>query len=422
MSDLLAPRWHGKTTIRCFAGPLYLGLNKPNKYRHFLNAQSTTSKAIAVNLAIRIEIEENQLLRRDYGDLVTREKWTEKQFVLKTGVIFSAIGAGESSRGFQYRNIRPDYLIADDLYDDACLENPAAVEKINKWFKSTVFSMMANDRPTCKHILGTAMSSYDLMHHYSKDPRWTFKKFQAVKDWDKGIVLWPENPFNTIEKQRNDQKDMGTIIYARELQNEVRDDATAIIKSGDIQYYDGRTIMSKQEAHAMKKRNLLPDVPEYAMWNRGAIDPAEKEKQVNDFTTRVAAVYTSLGNFYVYAAENEKLSFNKNKEACIAFWRRNNLDRLIIETNKGEGLYQEIKRTTSCPIRGKHETIDKIARKVRQSMKFENRKVFISMLIDEKIRTELVHQLITNKPNHDDLSDALINVLELTDKSKTNLG
>jgi hypothetical protein len=98
-TDTLAPRGHAKTTIKCFLIPLFYALNEPDKFRHYVNIQSTATKAIAVNLSIREELEKNELLLRDYGDMVTKEKWTEKQFVLNNGVVFTAVGAGESFRG-----------------------------------------------------------------------------------------------------------------------------------------------------------------------------------------------------------------------------------------------------------------------------------------------------------------------------------
>ena len=59
---------------------------------------------------------------------------------------------------------------------------------------------------------------------------------------------------------------------------------------------------------------------------------------------------------------------------------------------------------------------------VKQSGKFENGKVFISMLIKEDLRTELVEQLTLNKPNHDDISDAVINLLEESDRRGLYIG
>lgn len=416
----LAPRDHAKSTIMCFLVPIYLALVKPLTYRHFLLVQETATKAKVTNMNIRHELETNELLISDYGDQITKDKWTEKQFILKNGTIFSCIGVGESCRGINVRNMRPDFAIVDDIYELKECENSDAVRKKVAWYDSDLTPALADSslgQNVSLHNIGTAINKSDHIHRAEKENHPFFRRFKAVIDFDKKITLW--KPFEWLKERK---KRLGSIIFSREFQNEVRDDKSSIIKSGDIKYYDGRQFPSKQEAIRIQKMERLDELPEHIIWNRGAVDPAEKEKEVNDFTARAAVILTSLGNFYIYDIENIKQSFNKNKEACISFYRRNNLDKMIIETNKGEALYQEIKRTTNINVKGKHETLDKIARKVKQSSKFENGKVFISMLIPDKNRTELVEQLITNKPNHDDISDAVINLLEESDRRGLYIG
>jgi phage terminase large subunit-like protein len=416
----LAPRDHAKSTIMCFLAPIYLALVKPLMYRHFLLVQETSTKAKVTNMNIRHELETNEKLIADYGDQITKEKWTEKQFILKNGSIFSCIGVGESCRGINVRNMRPDWVIVDDIYELKDCESSEAVRKKVAWYDSDLTPALADSslgQPVSLHNIGTAINRSDHIHRAEKERHPFFKRFMAVIDFDKKETLW-----KTFEWLLDRKKRLGSIIFAREFQNEVRDDESAIIKYGDIKYYDGRTFLTKQEAIRIQKMERLDETPEHIVWNRGAVDPAEKEKEVNDFTARAAVILTSLGNFYIYDIENVKQSFNKNKEACISFYKRNNLEKMIIETNKGEALYQEIQRTTNINVNGKHERLDKITRKVKQSGKFENGKVFISMLIKDELRTELVEQLTLNKPNHDDISDAVINLLEESDKRGLYIG
>lgn len=409
-TDTLAPRGHAKTTIRCVLIPLYLALEKPLKFRHFLNIQSTSTKSSAINLSIRTELEENELIIRDYGNQVTREKWTERQFVLANGTIFSAVGSGESVRGLNYRNIRPDYVMADDLYDEDSVENPAMVQKINRWFWSSIYKCVALGREVCFHITGTAINKEDLMHTLSKNHLWKFRKFQAVKDWETGDVLWPEAI--NIEKLREDKLVMGSIIFERELQNNVRDDSTSIIKSSYIKYYDGRIFPTKFEAERIAKENNLPEIPEHYTKKMLGIDPAEKTKELNDFTGKVAIYKTNLMNYYIFEARNDKMSQNSNLLDIKALHDRIGFDEAPFETNKAFGLFEELQRTTNVPVREVIASKDKLTRLIGVSPKFENGKVLISMLIPEAIRTELVDQLINNTPPHDDMRDAVVNCLE----------
>jgi predicted phage terminase large subunit-like protein len=394
-TDTLAPRGHAKTTIKCFLIPIYYALNYPKKFRHYVNIQSTATKAISVNLSIRQELEENELILRDYGKLDSKDKWTEKQFALTNGVVFTAVGAGESFRGKNYRNIRPDYIIMDDLYDEDDMENPERVLKKNRWFWGTVYKSTAVGRATCIHIQGTAIHSSDLMHQLKKSSRWKFRKFTAC-DFDTGYVLWPEN--NTLEKLLADKADMGSIIFNREMLNELRDDHASIIKS-----------------HYIRKVDFIPDVK--IQYRIGAIDPAEKTSELNDYTAKVVMYVTEEKDIYIVDIRNDKLSFNENKNDTIQMHNKHKLAIVPFETNKAFGLYEELKRTTGVPVRERITTKDKITRLIAVSAFFENGKVFfVKKDISEKILTEAIDQCIYNTPTHDDIRDAIVLGIEEVSK------
>lgn len=386
-TSTLAPRGHAKTTIKCFLIPLYIALNYPEMYRHFVNVQATSTKAVAVNISIKTELENNELLQKDYGVQVTREKWTEKQFILKNGVIFTAIGAGESFRGKNYRNIRPDYVIIDDLYDDDDMENPLRILKKNAWFWGTVYKSVAIGKSNCIHIQGTAIHDSDLMHITSKSERWVSRTFKAC-DFETGYVLWPEA--NTIQSLEYDMQEMGTIIFNREMLNITRDDSTSIIKLAYIQ--------------------LVDEIPanEQIIWRLGAIDPAEKTKEINDFTAKVALYVTENKDIYITDIRNNKFTFNENFEDASAWHDLHDFDGVPFETNKAFGLYEELKRRTSVPVRERIADTDKLKRLLTVSSFFENRKVFILKTINERVLSETVNQLINNYPSHDDIRDAIV--------------
>jgi predicted phage terminase large subunit-like protein len=391
-TDTLAPRGHAKTTIKCFLIPLFYALNEPDKFRHYVNIQSTATKAIAVNLSIREELEKNELLLRDYGDMVTKEKWTEKQFVLANGVVFTAVGAGESFRGKNYRNIRPDYIILDDLYDEDDMENPEGIAKKNRWFWGTIYKSTAIGKKTCIHIQGTAIHSSDLMHQLKKSSRWIFRKFTACV-FETGYVLWKEN--NTLEKLIADREDMGSIIFNREMLNELRDDHASIIKSSYIQVIDE-----------------LPAGLSFE-YRVGAIDPAEKTKEINDYTAKVVLYVTKERDVYIVDIRNDKFTFHENKLDAIEMHQKHNLAIVPFETNKAYGLYEELQRTTGVPVRERITTKDKITRLISVSAFFENKKVFfVKKNIKEKLLTEAIEQCIYNAPTHDDIRDAIVLGLE----------
>lgn len=395
-TSTLAPREHAKTTIKCFLIPVFQALVEPDSYKFYLNVQNTATKAIDVNLSIRLELENNEKLIRDYENQVATEKWTEKQFVLKNGVVFSAIGAGESMRGINYRNVRPDYIICDDLYDQEDIHNLNRINKKNNWFWGSLYPARSKTKKSCIHIQGTAINQQDLMHSLEDKQHWVFRKFQAITDYNKEETLWGVNQAFSFEKLMLDRENMGSIIFERELQNNCRDDETAIIKESWIKYYDGNIQFGEK---TIKKI--------------GGLDPAVGQKQLNDFSGFAAVQKTNLGNYYINDIKEEKITFNEIIETSKNFNKRHEFNNFRIEEIAAfQFIGQELKRTTDIPVDSVKCVTDKISRLEAQSKKFENGKVFINENIPLKLRNKLVEQLINNEPNHDDIKDAVVICLE----------
>ena len=65
-------------------------------------------------------------------------------------------------------------------------------------------------------------------------------------------------------------------------------------------------------------------------------------------------------------------------------------------------------RLTNLPIKEITRVKDKISTLEMKSHYFENSKVLINTEIQDKLKTELVNQLITNHPRHDDMRDAVL--------------
>lgn len=389
-TNTLAPRGYAKTTIKCFLIPIYQALNEPEKFRHYLNIQSTTSKAIAINLAIREEIETNELLRRDYGDLVGDEKWTEKQYVLKNGVVFTAIGAGESVRGINYRNTRPDYIVGDDLYDEDDIYSLERVRKKNRWFWSSIYKALSKDKHACIHLQGTAIHREDLMHTLPKDI-WVSNKFQAVKDVDKKQVLWPE--VETFDKLMEDKKMMGSIIFAREMMNDLHDDENAIVKSDNICYY-----------------KVLPEVKDY-IWSW---DTAIEEGSQSDFTVGTLWAECHDG-YYLVDMFRKQIAFPELQRVIKEKFSMMPARAALVEKKaSGHQIVQVFKDNTTIPIipmiQGKNMGKKKSERLILCSGLFESLKVKFPE--GKPWVVDIVDELI-NFPHasHDDIVDSITQYL-----------
>lgn len=406
---ILAPRSHAKTTFACFAIPIYQAYNEPDKYKLYLNIQATTRRAIDINLSIRDEIENNELLEKDYGNVKNPDKWTEKMFYLTNGVMFMCAGAGEAIRGTLPKGRRPDYVIVDDIYKEDHIFNPELVRKMNRWFWSTVFKMMANDRKTCIHVQGTAINKEDLMHTLSDSDRWISKKFKSVLDWEKGTVLWPENKNTNFEQLLLDRDDMGDSAFFREMQNEIRDDEDAIIQQSWVQWYEA-----------------IPE-DEQIVKTIAFCDPAIGEKQTNDYTAISICFITNNGSYYFEEVYQYRKTIHESLKEIFRLQKIYNIDEFRVETQAAFIAFaQEIKRhnqmvgTNDWTFKAKVRLVeikalkDKKARLEGVQAKFQTGQVFFNKFMPVNIKETIQDQLTVNYPVHDDIRDSIVGCLENT--------
>lgn len=405
LTNTEAPRFHAKTTIKCFLIPIFQALEEPLTFRHYLNVQATDRKALAVNTSIRSELERNEDLLALYGDQVGEEKWTDQQFVLKNGVVFTAVGAGQSIRGIHYENRRPDYVLVDDLYDDEDINNPESTTRKNEWLWGTLYPAMAVGRRNSFHVQGTAINTYDVMEQLKKNPVASSRTFQAIVDDQKRLALWPQGKsYQDLDQMRTN---MGTVIFNREMQNERRQEDTSIIKTAWVKSYDPLETTFGKGSRLRLVSVIL------------TCDPSIGEKVENDATALVLilkARYIDTKEGHVYFVQdvwNEHLSLDGRIRLLLRIAegqpKERRLSQVRIEAIAGfKDFCAEVRRRTDLPVREIDHVKDKITNLETKSHFFENGKVFVSSRIDPRLRDMLIHQLTTNHPKNDDMRDALL--------------
>lgn len=414
-----APRGHAKTTVGCVLLPLFHGLVEPDSFRHVLNIQSNDEKALTVNRAIKMEIEQNELMRELYGPQIG-ERWTDASFVLKNGVAYSAAGSGASIRGINYRGARPDYVVCDDLYDtDADANSPTNTEKKNQWFWSTLFPAMAQDRKSAIRLQGTAVNREDLFQKLKEDPQVISKTFQAVTDWDKKEVLWKGlKTFEEFEKMR---ERMGSLIFSREFQNERRDDSSSIVKLSWL-YPDNGAPSWEYDPTTLR-------FDENFNYQAGVVtlDPSIGGKKQSDKSGYALIIRAqrndgTLPVFYIESLVNEHHTFQQRIDTVKGLMAGRPSDRAVtkvrIETISGfKDIGDRIAASVSVPCDLVDHVPNKITNLEKHSAIFENHRVFLNRNIASALKQELTHQLTTNIPRHDDLRDAVLLGLEDADAS-----
>ena len=273
---LAAPRGNAKSTLLSLALPLWCALYKHKRY--ILIVSDTASQADEFLNSIRTELEDNQLILQDFGDL-EGNIWTRSDILLKSDVRIQALGAGKKVRGRRYKQFRPDLIIGDDLEND---ENVANEEQRNKMYAwQTKALNKAGAENTDKIFVGTIIHYDSLLNKLLNNPTYEVMKYQAVIEWSKsdlwnqweGIinnfedlermktayafymehkdemlegtkVLWPEKEdyYNLMVQRISD----GPAAFSSEKQNEPLSDEDRIFLPEWIRYYDDDEIVGKK--------------------------------------------------------------------------------------------------------------------------------------------------------------------------------
>lgn len=211
------PRGHAKSTHMDVFVPLWL-MFQPLRLINFMVVVGKSEDAASRLLGdIQAELEYNDRLKADFGEQKPAGgDWTDGEFKAACGVKFLACGRGQSPRGLRDREARPDYIVIDDLDDDALCKNEKLVRELTSWVKSALFGALDVGRGRFI-MVGNLISKNSVLHNiahtkgvflskvYAIDrdgnpvwkEKWTreevdaYREFVGYRDWEKEMMHNP---------------------------------------------------------------------------------------------------------------------------------------------------------------------------------------------------------------------------------------
>lgn len=317
-----APRGHAKSTNLTFKGTLHAICYE---YKHFIGLLSDSSdQAEGFISDIKTELEENNIIRDDFGDL-KGNKWTDSEFITSTNVKVIGIGSGKKIRGRKHRNWRPDLIILDDVENDENVNTPDQRKKLANWFYKAVSK--AGDTYTDIVYIGTMLHYDSLLAKVLKNPSYKSIKYKAIISFAKNDDLWEmwKSIFTDLD---NLDHEHDALIFFEE-NKEAMLEGTEVLWEEKLSYYD-LMVMKVSEGDASFNSELQnePIDPESKMFNDewfdyyneadidfsdpkfifiGAIDPSLGKTKKSDYSTIIAlALDTKTGYMYVVIASIER--------------------------------------------------------------------------------------------------------------------
>lgn len=252
--------------------------------------------------AIRNEIEMNEAISQVFGDMIGGV-WAEDRIVTSAGIMIQAMGRGQSLRGIKHLDMRPDFILLDDIMGRGDVTTPENRKKVQDWVD---FDLLPACDPTARiRCNATPLHPEDVPMTFSRSPDWEVHRYPIyyLDEDGKPTATWPDRfPIEKCLAMERDYQMRGNIL-------------------GFKQEY-----MVQAEAPEAKpfKEDMFKIEPRVRTWQStfAFIDPARTVNRETSATTG-HAVWSWIGNKMVvwdaganffFPDEIVKLAFDLNDE------------------------------------------------------------------------------------------------------------
>ena len=433
----VAPRGHAKSTCAALAYPLWCICEQ--KRRNIVIITHESSLSLQFVRDIRTELELNDAIREEYGDLcadgdppprprrtkttrtagrssekpsaarTARRKWTEAKFLTSTGISVQAKGTGASLRGTKVGPQRPDLIICDDLEKDEHVAAPEQRRKLERWLRRVVLPALAPDGQVL--VLGSLLH-YDALlanlHDKTRFPNWDYRVYralEAVPDADgnfQRVPLWPARwPLERLDEER---QRIGTRAFEQEYQANPVDDSVRVFQPEWLRAYDPSDLVPQR---------LVPLM---------AVDPATGVSGGDYFALWIGSLDTAFGTIYTRRLTLERIGVVEQVKRIVAAFDEWKPVKIGIETVAYQVALKEILEEESrrlgryMPIVAIQTVTNKRARIEGSAPFYENGTFRLPPALDPEIERQFIH---FPKARHDDAPDVCAMGIELARSLRT---
>ena len=401
---IAAPRGHTKSTFFSLGVPLH---NICMEAKHLIVIISDTEDLAAdFSQFIQLELEENERIKQDFGDLTNPGRWKAKDFTTKNGIRVKARGQGQRVRGLRNQQYRVDCIIIDDLENDKNVRNPRLIKESIKWILTAVINTLKHGASMT--MVGTILSKKSVLAQMinmkceadQEKPRFISRLYKAKLD-DNYKPLWPGGW--TPEQLRLKEKLIGSTLFNQEYQNDPKDDE-GMFREEWIRYYSPEEIIGKV-------------LRVYTF-----IDPSSESGASNDYKAIITIGIDTDGIIYLLDAFIRRVS--PNEMAKVAYLRYEEFHSLVMSMEENalgefaQSPFQLVARDKGyqLPISGMKHSVAKEARVGRISAHVE--RGILRFRKGHSDQDLLVEQLIyfPSTTVNDDGPDALEGAVDLAEK------
>jgi len=252
--EVIGFRGSAKSTFVSTAYILYAALVKPDLYPFIVSLTSTGDLASATIAGVKRELEENTLLRDDFGvptfhkvsgtswevknKLESRDDWQARNLLLTTGVRILARSRGQRIRGIRHRHHRIKLALGDDIDDLKSVATQESRNSTAQWWRGEVIGALALDAR--RILIGNWLHLDGLMARMKDSGRYKVLEFPLILDgpgteWER--CTW-KAAYPSQEKIDQRRAEMGDVAFRREMLLQVVPEEGQDVLYEDLHWYD----------------------------------------------------------------------------------------------------------------------------------------------------------------------------------------
>lgn len=300
----VAFRGSAKSTIVSMAYVIWSILGKQN-IKYILLASQTQSQVRQLLTNIRAELETNELLKKDFGNLADKNKdWHNQSLVITSyRARISAVSTGESVRGLKHEQYRPQLIICDDVEN---LESVKTLDQRDKTYQFITGELISAGVLETKIVVVGNLLHYDsVIQRLEKEiingkRKGVFKEYPLLDS--KRNPLW-HSRYPTENHIKELQLKIGNeLTFQREFMLKIIPDSQQVVHPDWIKYYHE----DPEHLFDIHQRTAT------------GVDLAISMKDSADYTAMVSAsLYQDKDNYYIYILPhpvNDRLTFPETVE------------------------------------------------------------------------------------------------------------
>ncbi len=175
----------------------------------------------------RLELAADHLIYPTIGRHQLPDDWPEYIEPVSRGQILASIGIDGGIRGTNYRDIRPDIAIIDDIEDREAAESDAVIEKNEDIIEKDIAGLASSAKRVARVFLCTIQNRKCIAFKFTdpkKKPSWKGKRYRKMIKRPDRMDLVQEYVTKRIERSDNDPDAREAFRFWRDNQAEIERD------------------------------------------------------------------------------------------------------------------------------------------------------------------------------------------------------